>query len=1392
MATFIPRPREISRQQKELTALPQTRHALPTRSNAAQVSRSDHAVRYGIAPTQASRSVGRSIDPSFRTRKHDAPADADSKVPIPATSQLISSEGAVSQNKSLTTANVLRRKRSLIGDHVRKDRENPTRGGPGNLSIRIPQQNSEVKSTSTQRQNRPSSQRLPASAVSLAQDSRPRNIQEEPRSVYHAPTPLSELSATSSLRDDSPSIFSQVSPASTNTPTTSVTGCSPQAVQSPHFGPGYSTLSPIAKSQPTRHHQSSQKGPQPLTSTSLSETRNQQVPSLAKTRTVTAGTAVLARETLAKANTLRQPNRALAQVRPTATIHREEGAIIVRPPELAHLETANTAAIASRPPERPSRDGVEDLTALPAYLSPREGLSQIKTNFSRARAFDTDDLRQMPRSQPTRSVARMRLSIKPPERPKLIDTTVSPASASLRSRSTTSGKSSSRFGFFHRKDKTLVATSEAEDSTQVKKGPTAGTGHEGYGRYTSKRRSSGGTSSKRGSSGSASSHGGDDFLTRKAAPVYLRKDPAGQLVQSDRTSNGCEGSRTSQMSSGWSYDTLQSSMQQANVAPRTRSPPTPEEAPSVSRDIASRGSSSRGRGGTLSGITTRSRNVSKDAKRGPTPENDIQTPPVSRQPTPFAESLTGLGSSLAIAGKAKTSTLRSFFGLGNSKTKPSSKSSKLPAPIPLTTTGATMDASPIFPTSIQPGKTLAHYEMMGSSDDISQPHNHVEMEEIGEILDEAVLTDAETQSEAEEVIRYASSVVAPVNTTVIMPVESAEVGLTLAPELQQQHSNRSHHKVALPVPPRLRSGLAGSQKNNDERQSRLPQVANHIRNTPNEKSFSRPFDGSRSQPGGAPPESQLPSSTGHFESQMHRRRPSSSSNSFFAHDLPQAHSDHPIRDVHTRSPDDAASPLPSFFAIPARKNSDFSVSSSSGSIWFPIHAETAVPPRPGAHVSPDEVWQEYDDLIEKVLTPSESQPSSNEMKTTKEPDYFSEKPHYGEKKIDGLKSKTSTPFPQLSEMAASNGTKLSPFTGIEKRLPDFRGLQHPALPTLQPPVRPLPETPGSVLHISSASQLIRRSSMKTKKQTGDKSIDNPNKVDLRKAALDVSKWMSFDQVLVSPAHDELQIARDEKVLVVDGLGKEWSLFCAKNYPNTQVFGLSPAPYEPGPNQSTSPLPNYRHMRSSNLAVSFPFPQNTFHTVVFRFPAATSEFSLGRAISECKRVLRPGGFLEICVMDLDLDIMGPKTRRAVKGLKEKLQQGYPDVSLKPTSDYVQYLLGRYGLENLNRVMIGVPVAGVISSSPDRSKDEGAVMKPAQLPKSSHARRNEIFRTLAPKVARWWYTQTYEQKILATSKGSKSIWDDQGLLKECKDKQAAFRLLICHAQKPVLNKRKTQSL
>jgi hypothetical protein len=326
--------------------------------------------------------------------------------------------------------------------------------------------------------------------------------------------------------------------------------------------------------------------------------------------------------------------------------------------------------------------------------------------------------------------------------------------------------------------------------------------------------------------------------------------------------------------------------------------------------------------------------------------------------------------------------------------------------------------------------------------------------------------------------------------------------------------------------------------------------------------------------------------------------------------------------------------------------------------------------------------------------------------------------------------------------------------------------------------------------------------------------DQAAAANLRFGALMTSKWLSFGRVLFSPADNEMRLANDPKILILDGLGSDWSFYVALAYPAATVYNLGPAPISgsawPGVNQK--PPPNHRHINHTAISAAFPFPKGFFSAVVFRFPLVTTDDAYHSCIFECKRVLRPGGYLEVAVLDLDLMNMGSRARKAVRGLKTRVQEKDQDLSLRNLSDVLVRFIGRRGFEEVQRCIVGVPAAGRIPRSQDissvssgasgkpvwhREEQEGQEFSFADLLEDARSSRiepgknnDEIITKMVAKVGRWWYSTCYEKALFAND--NTSIWNDHALLRECEKQGTSFRLLICHAQKPTQTRRRTVSV
>ncbi|KAK3063128.1 hypothetical protein LTR53_019047, partial [Teratosphaeriaceae sp. CCFEE 6253] len=151
-------------------------------------------------------------------------------------------------------------------------------------------------------------------------------------------------------------------------------------------------------------------------------------------------------------------------------------------------------------------------------------------------------------------------------------------------------------------------------------------------------------------------------------------------------------------------------------------------------------------------------------------------------------------------------------------------------------------------------------------------------------------------------------------------------------------------------------------------------------------------------------------------------------------------------------------------------------------------------------------------------------------------------------------------------------------------------------------------------------------------------------------------------------------------------------------------------------------------------------------------------------------------------------MGSRARCLVRGLKTRMQQQSPEISLRCLSDTMVRLIGRRGFEDIQRCVVGVPAAGLIPRSRDISSraSSDSSSRPAAFEKHGGASERELsfadlledahgvhtgpdnrshdegITKMVAKVGRWWYATCYETSLLAAT-DDKSIWADQALLR-----------------------------
>lgn len=197
----------------------------------------------------------------------------------------------------------------------------------------------------------------------------------------------------------------------------------------------------------------------------------------------------------------------------------------------------------------------------------------------------------------------------------------------------------------------------------------------------------------------------------------------------------------------------------------------------------------------------------------------------------------------------------------------------------------------------------------------------------------------------------------------------------------------------------------------------------------------------------------------------------------------------------------------------------------------------------------------------------------------------------------------------------------------------------------------------------------------------------------------------------------------------------------------------------------------------------------------------SEAAYRNIISESKRVLKPSGYLEMAILDLDMMNMGNRTRRAVRGLKVQIQTADSTLSLGSASDLVLKTVAKRGFIDVKSCNVGVPVASAIPSSASSklnldSKDKAVVkeeeMSLADMMRDESPASDEGITKMVAKVGRWWYARCYESAVLLNGEVSSSILNDEALLQECEKWNANFKLAVAYAQKPVQGRRRTASV
>lgn len=1026
-----------------------------------------------------------------------------------------------------------------------------------------------------------------------------------------------------------------------------------------------------------------------------------------------------------------------------------------------------------------------------------------------------------------------------------------------------SGKGVSRFGLFARR---AVTVSEGETAAPAKKaakkGPAAGTGHEGYGRHVARGRSGSATSTvgswdrsdsvstfgsglgslhgRRDSLKSNGEHTLDEFFLDRLDPVVIVGGQRNATVEAapdgrDRSETGHDlldrrpsvDSQSSGSAEFSAFSQAGGDMPEPVLRPsheRSR-PHLAEAAPATTTD------------GT-SATTTSDAPAVHAAEPLPQKRSFRSLPRLNTDPLGLAKPH---GRRMTDAASVKPDRLgprydeapegKEGFWLMSGKTKERAASpgaqlvSRSP---PRSPEKGVLDRVRVQVAPHLATRLVPHYAMLDSTD-----LEDDDEDDLGDIMEFAELSESDDHLDKGQACRWedVSPMLKDHPASVLLPdPPSLPLGFQsprpASPKVMLRTAEVS--TATLPSPP-TDQHLLPSRPARLQQVGRIPRVESSRFRKPPLQSFSRPFSSVRPDmvaPLGGPPNQTTLSTR---DQELH---PS----------IPECPQDVPLTTKQAaEGPINRCSNRPSFrsaghrkpsnsgefLVFPAQRTSEMSCSNSSGSASL-----TAIPRLlPPFEVGPgvDEVWKEYDDLIDEVFTPQTG---------------YSLRSSFG---FPGQQRSSieATASNEAASCRASHIRLQSITTGVGNELPGTGagrplGLSIVPQGSLAPPELSTPGSPMSYTHIiagygnrGSKSSAVASVAIDTSPPKSSTSLTPPSfradaegqgssdkaispctehgqeeqdgldlEVNVRFGALMTSRWLSFGRVLFSPVHESFsqarQTSRQERLLVLDGLGNDdWSYYCALTYPDAIVYNLSPSTSSTAASSKkqvsdVSPSPtNHRQIHRASFTNPFPFPKGFFAAIVFRFPVASSEATYRNAISECKRVLRPGGYLEVSVLDLDLMNMGNRARRAVRDLKVRMQGADGSLTLKPASDTILRLLGRRGFENVNRCTLGVPAAGSVVSSRETSVDEAGPSL-NELLRDRSAESDQGITKMVARVGRWWYSRCYETSTLSDGVPSDTIWRDRSLLRECAARKTSFKLLICYAQKPLAPRRRTVSV
>ena len=190
----------------------------------------------------------------------------------------------------------------------------------------------------------------------------------------------------------------------------------------------------------------------------------------------------------------------------------------------------------------------------------------------------------------------------------------------------------------------------------------------------------------------------------------------------------------------------------------------------------------------------------------------------------------------------------------------------------------------------------------------------------------------------------------------------------------------------------------------------------------------------------------------------------------------------------------------------------------------------------------------------------------------------------------------------------------------------------------------------------------------------------------------------------------------ERVRVLDLGGQatcDWAWHCAIAYPAAKVYTVTTKAARQLSNSNIRGPPNHRQVAVRRLA-RLPFPDGHFDLVsarelhaALRFVGENGADEWDACLAECRRVLKPGGYLDFAVLDSDLMNAGPL------GLAKSVEFGFALKTLGYDPQPTRLFLGRLaraGFEGVRRAWTCLPVGSSTHTSSNNNNKAGSSAAP----------------------------------------------------------------------------------